>query len=228
MKSLQLLSFELTNHCNLSHIHPWCPSNRYERYADAQGIGMTDPCILDFVCACMRYGFQGRVAFHFYNEPTLNIDRCVWLANACKSMGIGNVLWTNGTCRNIPENTFDDVFVTEYDTAPDGVTRAIPYRPDSRIDIYSTDPMQGDIPPCYRPSRLEMPINYYGDIRMCCGDWKGTVRIGNIMRDKPADIFAMWARVGAWAECGAPFVCKCCHALQSSPALIDGGYRLWA
>lgn len=187
---------------------------------------MSDPCILDFICACMRYGFQGRVAFHFYNEPTINLDRCVWLANACKAMGIGNVLWTNGTCRNIPENTFDDVFVTAYDTIPDGVTRKIPYQPDGRIDVYETEARTEDCPACYRPSHIELPVNFYGDVRMCCTDWAGTVKVGNITRDAHDTVIWNWREACAGALDGAFDVCKRCHNIRLSPALVDKDYKL--
>lgn len=226
MKELQLISFEITNRCNLSAGHPWCPSNRPERYADYSAVPMSDDMIFRFAMAAQAVGFKGRVALHYFNEPTLDMPRCERIAAIFRTLNIGVLLWTNGTYKRVPADTFADVFVTEYGAECEGKTHDIPYRPDGRIHIYDTAP--GDVrKPCYRPRTIEMPINYFGDVRMCCGDWRGDVRVGNIMRDSHADILAAWIDVMDKAERCEHEVCQRCVMLAHSPVLEDKEYRVW-
>lgn len=226
MKELQLLSFEVTNRCNLSAAHPWCPSNRPERYSDYSAVPMSDDAIFRFAMAAQSVGFKGRVALHYFNEPTLDMPRCERISGMLQALNIGVLLWTNGTYKRVPADTFADVFVTQYGPTCDGKTHDVPYMPDARIEMYNTEP--GDVrKPCYRPRTIEMPIDYYGNVHMCCGDWRGDVKIGNIMTDCHADILVKWGEVIRKAECCAYEVCQRCVMLSASPVLEQKDYKIW-
>jgi hypothetical protein len=70
-----------------------------------------------------------------------------------------------------------------------------------------------------------MPVNFYGDVRLCCGDWAGSVRIGNIKdRENFPRLFLRWECAGkACASTGLP-ICRQCRGLTKSPALDLEGY----
>jgi len=226
MKNLELISFEIVNCCNLSYLHPWCPSNSLLRYDDAATPPMSDNDIIRFIRSALAHGFIGKIAYHYYCEPTQDLPRCQRLAVAIKALGLRSVLWTNGTCRGLPEGIFDEIFVTAYGLGQEGITRRIEYRPDDRLQIYDIEPLIG-ITPCYRPAYLEMPITFYGDVRLCCADWRGTVKIGNIITNKHSEIFTAWRNIGKLAIAGTPEICRRCHALAKTPGITDGEFRIW-
>jgi len=83
---------------------------------------------------------------------------------------------------------------------------------DRRLDIYSQAVMHGEHG-CRRPSEIELPVDYHGDLHLCCGDWQGEVPIGTI-RD-PADAVARWLVI---ADLTPHFeVCGRCASLKHGP-----------
>ena len=222
MKRLQLISFEVVNRCNKTSLHPWCPSNRPERYADSNGVPASNEDFLFFLDAAIAEGFCGLVAFHYYCEPTLDLPRCRELAAAVHARGLRTLLWTNAKVETFPLDAFDEIRATDY-TSENLTLNGKPFEHDDRIDIYDAEAVEHR--PCYRPSRLEMPVNFYGDVRLCCGDWAGSVRIGNIKdRENFPRLFLRWECAGkACASTGLP-ICRQCRGLTKSPALDLEGY----
>lgn len=222
MKILQLISFEVVSRCDKTALHPWCPTNRPERYADSDGVPATNDDFLFFLDAAIAEGFRGMVGFHYYCEPTLDLPRCRELAAAVHARGLRTLLWTNSDPARLEPGTFDEIRATDY-SSPNLTLNGKPFDHDDRIGIYDVLPVGHR--PCYRPSRLEMPINFYGDVRLCCGDWAGQVKIGNIRdRENISQLFRKWEEAGkACASTGLP-ICRQCRGLAKTPALDMEGY----
>jgi hypothetical protein len=206
----------------MSKNHPWCPSNRPERYADSDGIPASNEDFLAFLDAAIAEGFRGLVGFHYYCEPTLDMPRCKLLSAAVHARGLRTLLWTNSDPARLDPGMFDEIQASDYSNENIRLNGK-PIEPDDRIGIYDSPP--ADHQPCYRPSRLEMPINFYGDVRLCCGDWAGTVRIGNIKdRENFPLLFLRWESAGkACSASGLP-ICRKCRGLAKTPALDIEGY----
>jgi hypothetical protein len=222
LKNLQLISFEIINRCNKTALHPWCPSNRPERYADSDGRAASDEDFLTFLDAAVGQGFRGLVGFHYYCEPTLDLPRCRDLAAAAHARGLRTLLWTNAKVETFPSDAFDEIRATNYSS--ENITlNGKSFQPDDRIGIYEAEPV--DHRPCYRPSRLELPVNYFGDVRLCCGDWKGTIRIGNIKdRENFPRLFLRWECAAKACAAGGLDICRRCRGLARTPALDLEGW----
>lgn len=221
MQDLQLICVEVTNKCNLAFAHSkFCPSSR--RHNNRQAAKDSD--FLDFIAYCVSLGFKGRIGFHFYSEPTLDIERCKRLNTEIHKMGLKTVMWTNGTS-TVDLSDFDSIFATQYIGKELG-DKKIPYDPDNRLHIYDQKITENlEYRSCCRPSHVEMPIDYWGDVHMCCGDWDGKVEIGNIMTTDYSNIIDNWRLAIEAADCGF-VLCRQCQCLTRSPAIYDKTYKM--
>lgn len=192
MKDIQFLSIEIGDKCNLSNEHPLCPIS----YRQKRDKTLTDDMIISIVKkAYEELGFTGYVAWHFYNEPLLYKKRMFALMKTLKETvkDVKFILWTNGELLKIDKKLelFDRVVITNYNNRPSSyfeqffknqnVYLLAPVF-DGRLDIKGK---QDWVTPCFRPY-VEFIISFYGDVHMCCQDWKNEIKIGNVF-DKSFD-----------------------------------------
>lgn len=99
---------------------------------------------------------------------------------------------------------------------------------DDRLDIYSST-KKNDLA-CKRPL-FEIPIDYHGNIHLCCMDWNNQFRVGNIF-DTPIDGIVqseqyqllMKQSNKRLLEEGCPEICrKCDKAWVSYPKYYEFG-----
>lgn len=197
LEKTSLISFEITNSCNLQSFHEKCPINcrKYqisEQTLDKQNIVCT-------IKAAKKMGFSGMVAFHYYNEPLLKKKLILSIIDEipeCKYL-----LWTNGLLlsRKVEDNAFlrkftlvcltcydkdNMVFFQELSNYYKNI-EIFDWKLDDRLEIYSkTQPNRLS---CKRPL-FEIPIDYYGNIHLCCMDWDNSYTIGNILKKDFTDI----------------------------------------
>jgi len=89
--------------------------------------------------------------------------------------------------------------------------------PDERIRVYDVPPSQ-IYTPCARPMH-DMEINYYGNVRMCCIDYRGSMKIGNICRDPAQIVIESFIKTAQEAAKGTPPICSKCKSLWSNCAM---------
>ena len=226
LENVQTLALEIGPICNMAKAHPWCPSGHPDRYrAHASSPPASRYDRLRFIQSCFRAGFHGHLAFHLYNEPMLEYEAVVELARIAKTItGIPSVIWTNGTDYDKIDRALFRVVRTDYSGT--GGDDATPYEHDDRIEIYR-QPLCPRPAPCYRPAEIELPVDYYGDVHLCCADWRGTVFVGNIKHDNHEDIIAEFARCAERAKEGSFDLCCQCQSLERSPMVCNSGFRLW-
>ena len=197
ISDLRYLSFEVSQQCNLAAEHTFCPAATMLRSVTA----VTDNQIATFAHEMVSRGFEGEIAWHYYNEPLTDVPRIESLMKAIDYNRF--CLWTNGlllTEEHLPllrRHTSVIVTLHHPEDRPrlEKLLCGIPHASickaeyDDRIDIYGTSPRR-DSRYCMRPVSIEMPVDYGGDVHLCCGDWKGTIPIGNI--DTPNDTISRW------------------------------------
>ncbi|MDR0288092.1 MAG: SPASM domain-containing protein [Clostridiales bacterium] len=189
LSQTSLISFEINNDCNLKDCHPQCPINiRHYRKKDKA-------LDVDTVVACIRQAkrlqFNGYVTFHNYNEPLLCKEKILDIID--KAPDTKYLLWTNGLLldRDVEKNGFlkkiDLVYISCYDSCDMPFFEKIQlFHPgvhvefvelDDRLDTYTRKHVNelG----CKRPF-FDFPIDYYGNVHMCCFDWDNEYEIGNI------------------------------------------------
>lgn len=227
----QYLTFEIGTECNLGSLHARCPNKHPERYThvDTSRV-LDDDTIVDIATRMYRdHGFCGLVAFHYYNEPCLQQGRMFRLMGRIREAvpEARFVLWTNGTL--VPPNVkpfaeFEEIHITDYgiEDSPQMLAGALErfhtnvhvhkWDLDDRIDPPETDPADG---PCLRMF-TEFIIDNYGNVHLCCYDWKGLGSPGNVFRSDLAFIVNRWQAIrdcvgeGDAMSDWAPDVCQAC------------------
>ena len=232
MELTQYICFEIGRGCNLGHLHAKCPNQHPERYSVLpHSHAFTDEQIIDTAAAMYQvHGFRGRVGWHYYNEPLLAATRMWRLMNAIdvRTKGEANyTLWTNGTLIPYDCTQFDrfaDIHVTDYDI-PDNPVRNVKSllraHPRARIGRVELDDRLNAIGDdiSYAPCRrmfLEVIVDYYGNVRLCCHDWRGLGSIGNLHVDSLNLLVSRWKAIrrllsGEKMAEHAPDVCLRCR-----------------
>jgi hypothetical protein len=219
--TIQMISFELSLGCNLTHIHPQCPSSlgssRYQLLQRLRSINKED-AVKIVKELYDNYDFRGWVGLSFYNEPLLYLDRIVFVAESIKEFApeIRFTFTTNGTCfpdDMSPLKIFDWIGVTNYRDleTPDekkleelkeliGEGTWDPPRglfvTEGRLDkrIQSNIGEDRSHINCLYPFK-DFAIDYYGNCHICCFDWLGKAGIGNILTDGVERCMANWERI---------------------------------
>lgn len=243
LSKLRFLSFEVGTECDLSAQHPYCPVNRLERHAASVGLPpLPDATIVEFVSCARALGFSGLVAFHYYNEPLLSRDRIDALTSAITSVEPAQrfALWTNGCRLKIDDcfwlAQFAAVYITAHqperrqvfnslqDALPDKI-KIMPGGHDERGAVYDIAPkMTGG--PCWRPTNTELIVDYFGELHLCCVDWRAGEKIANLQTDQADVAIHKWTAAADAAREGKPEVCRRCQRLQRSPVVTREEYRL--
>jgi hypothetical protein len=239
----QFLIFELGSKCNLAEEHRGrCPSADADRYGALDtSRPLTDDQIVQTARKANRLGFTGEIGFHYYNEPTLQWDRMQELLRRIRLIVPNQafVLWTNGTNlhrlrqpSSDPQIRFSHIVISNYfkkdwtwvaqycdrlqigDGLLDG--RRMPIRQPTNV-------------PCLRPFN-EFIVDNFGNVHLCCADWRGTSILGNLHDDSFAKTVARFQKVRL-ALCRStanhpgdpahiPAICARCRIKQSGVGLF--------
>jgi hypothetical protein len=182
---------------------------------------MPNETIVTFAKAVISRGFDGEIGFHYYCEPTLDIDRMKAIMEQLPDAKF--VLWTNGLLlhKMDPEyfKKFNRVLVSLYKPCHIPELQNITISPaphDDRRSIYDTKLTNPG--GCIRPSKTEMCINCYGNLRMCCSDFRGKVMLGNIMYEDHQFLLDGWEEMAIKVAEGKVPLCWQCRAIHS-PAI---------
>ena len=224
MHLTQFLIFEICEACNLGAVHTWCPNRSPDRFANSTG---RRPLSDDQIAALAheaytQHGFTGQVGWHYYNEPLLALPRLKALMARIKAEtpAARFVLWSNGT--KVPKDAaelgqFEIANFTNYDnTDHSRVAAHVQHlhirepQPDQRLNPPSSDSKA----PCMRMF-VELVFDYYGEVHICCQDWRGAVKIGNAHDDALPAILKRWnavraTMIGKEMLATAPLTCRQC------------------
>lgn len=221
---LKLLSLEIGRACDMAGCHKECPSGDKDRYGDLPtDKKLTDDRISEIVREAHDLGFNGEIAWHYYNEPLLFWKRMKPLMERLKSevAGVKFCLWTNGSqigTQVQPEElrVFNSIWVSNY------LDRDWSFLSDIVDNFHVLDGVldnrKGRQPAsdvgCYRPLN-EMIIDTYGNGHLCCSDNKGEVKLGNVWDDEfetVAERFCQLSRLIARPKLAAdaPDICRTC------------------
>lgn len=230
IKYTQLISFEIGDKCNLTSIHPKCPSN-----ATRHGKELTDELILALITKIYKYGFRGFLAWHYYNEPLLQADRVFSLMEKIKKDFPYSRFLLMTNCTVLPEDRrvklFNLVLCTDYlNVGLDKLHKSfdgsgwIGYKGqnycllDDRFENPKADKQSGR---CLKPL-IDFIIDNYGEVHFCCYDWSSTVKVGNVWKDSFEDILKKREMLiekicGKELIEGAPECCFVCTFREGNP-----------
>lgn len=227
MKYTGYLIFEIGKTCNLGKLHAECPNlnpDRFSRIISDQTV--PDSLVVELAAEAYQvHGFRGRIGWHYYNEPLMAEARMWRLMDAIDArVPARYTLWTNGTrWPKKPENLarFEEVHVTDYGITDQPVDReawrqVVPHvqfqlwRLDDRVTVEPQDSLY----PCRRMF-TEFIVDYYGNVHLCCYDWRGVGSPGNIHTDSLTDLVKRWQAIresisGSMMTPEAPEVCRRC------------------
>jgi len=236
MKDTALISIEIGKACNLAKIHTRCPSADVDRYGNldtSKPISTTQ--IIDLVVhAYKEMGFTGKVAFHYYNEPLLFADRVNFVIDEVRKIHPEAKFFLNTNGNYIRDNLdlvkkFNQITLSNYDNE-DWTWLKEELGPDIWLwvwDIFTLDPRKSnfsggpDNRMCKRPYK-EIIIDFYGNAHLCCMDWKGNIKLGNVHQDKFEDIVEKFIDIRKKVSSDpmsddAPDLCKVCRLKSTNP-----------
>jgi hypothetical protein len=188
MNIIRLLTFELNRTCNMIEEHRGkCPISHPDRYKYSPS---TIPLLDEDVLRVWRWakgkGFRGIILWHIYNEPTLVLERIRALMSIMKSEDKFQPfqLTTNSTA------DIEGFDILKHSGYENGVEL------DNRIEIVEGEGKPYEEMPkverCGRGMGWEIPIDYYGNWLLCCGDWRCEEAIGNIHHDSLDALYERW------------------------------------
>lgn len=223
------LILELTDRCNLGGVHTACPNRSPERWAtlphertltDEEWVRIAERFYQEF-------GFTGAVGFHYYNSPLIDTPRVLRVVRAIRARvpQATFCLWTNGTllpadCSGLA--IFSQVHVSDYtrDGFPPRNMAALraacprvqvhPGTLDRRLQHLTSE----HDAPCLRPF-TEFIIDHFGNVHLCCYDWRGEATMGNVLAEPLERIVerfqaARAAMAGHRMTADAPAACRRC------------------
>jgi len=238
---VQLVSIEFHAACNLAAAHDACPTARADRYAGVvKDRTLDDDTIVDLAARLAQdYGFRGLFCWHAYNEPLVQMGRMFGLMGriSAEVPDARYLLWTNGTllpedCRSF--SRFSNIQVSDYGGADSP-------RPERLQALRAACPQVVVKPgvldgrcewtPTLKPLRctkplVELLVDVYGNVLLCCFDWRGQASPGNLFRDGLEACMARWEEmlpeIVAWPVSGrAPALCQRCPFRASRMSTFD-------
>ncbi len=197
-RKIQRISFEISNTCNYTSIHPECPVSCYNHSKI-----LDKKIIFKVIDELKELNYSGYIAFHRYNEPMINKERLYSILEYINKAlpNAKMAILTNGSYLNQEElNTLErhnvwSVSVSAYSKKEyirlKRLTSKIKYSIfysvlDSRLSIYEKDPLDLKLP-CYATIR-DITINCYGQLALCCFDWNNQVTFGNLKEQSLTEI----------------------------------------
>lgn len=195
------VSFELSNRCNMSHLHLKCPAHKRRENPTKN---LPSHIIFKVMKELSTINFNGRIAFHQYNEPLID-PRLFWILEKVKHLcpNAKTMIWSNGL--SLDQSLLDDLeniglfnlILTAY-TKEDGKRfrdlKSKSVKIDifnegwaSILDIYDREP-KAYSSPCFAPL-TDLIINKNGKIGLCCRDWDGRYTLGDLNTKTLAEIF---------------------------------------
>lgn len=222
----QYLIFEVCRECNLGKRHKLCPNMHEQRFgALPTDRAMTDDKIVETARSLYReHGFRGRVGWHYYNEPLMAKERMFRLMDRIDEQVSESryTLWTNGLLldANDPIERFEEIHVTVYTPSPTKEQLArFKRHPGAHIHKWPLDDRldsQGRMSrkPCERMF-TEIIFDYFGNLRLCCYDWRGFGSPGDIHTSPVEELVKRWHEIrhfvsGAEMAETSPLVCLLC------------------
>lgn len=189
LKSVKIISIEIGNECNFSKLHNKCPINK-RKYKNTKE-KLTNKKIIEIIDEAIDLGFEGYVAFHYYNEPLIYKEKIKKIIEL--RPGVKYLLWTNGmlldenfknndilnlfeatviTCYTDKKRKFFDKIAEYYKNV-----HIVSWELDDRLNVYENKEMCREN--CKR-AIFEFPIDYYGNVHLCCEDWNNEYELGNV------------------------------------------------
>ena len=208
MRFTSYLILEACKSCNLGKVHKECPNLHPERYSHVEhNKGVNDAKFVEVAKEMHeKHGFRGRIGFHYYGDPLCSEVRLWRLMDAIDVAvpGARYTLWTNGTrWPKKPDNLvrFEEVHLTDYQLPDYPVDTAawkevVPriqfhhWNLDNRITAIS----QTLHHPCRRMF-TEFIVDFYGNVHLCCYDWKGLGSPGNVHTSSVAELVEKWQAI---------------------------------
>jgi hypothetical protein len=236
MNTIQFLAVEIGAECNLAALHTKCPSALRAR----TGTPLTDGQILALVVeAYEEHNFKGLTGWHYYNEPTLQLERILGLMQRIRAAvpAARFILWSNGTipCDDARMGLFESAQISNYTGNEELLRERFPAI--KKVNVFTPrfdDRLAAPVGAatrqrCLRPF-VEIPVDNFGTVHLCCQDWQGEIELGNVHRDSWETILARRLEViekisGREMTADAPRRCLGCSGRALSLPGFDAAAR---
>jgi len=196
------IAIELSNDCNLKHIHKECPLFLEK---DKPVITLDSKIIYYVLDTLKKYSYNKSLQFNSYNEPLVDDRLIEFIKYANKQCGINDIIMTtNGIYLN--QQKLDElieagikliritIYFHETREKIKSLKSSIPllYNSESidgldgRLEIYTRNDYY-NFRSCSAPLG-QIIIRKTGDIVLCCADWNDTCLFGNLYKQTLEEI----------------------------------------
>jgi hypothetical protein len=227
---LDRVNFELSNRCNMAHVHPRCPAHREE---DRPPENLASAVVFQVLDDLRDLAFTGCLSFHQYGEPMMDPRLCWFLERAARVVPTAKTLvWTNGSTleahmvQDLQAVGLGHLAVTAY-TAAERVRLQALAVPPGWMTIYAPNwvevfgiydaPCTGSTVPCYAPL-TDVIVTRTGQVGLCCRDWERRYTFGDLDKTPFRDVLdspvisALYARLSTGDRCLD--ICQRCHTTR--------------
>lgn len=198
LSNLKRISFEISNVCNLAGIHKLCPINQHK-----EKNFLSSEIVEKTIDELAFVDYKGIISFHIYNEPLMD-PRLIWFIRYAKTKCPNSTVYilTNG--QNLNQELVDELqkagvgllvvsaySVNEFNRVKH-LKAKIPFKVfkailDARMDMYEKTPM--DLAKTCIPFLRDLSVNCFGDVVICCLDWRRKHIFGNLCKESLNEIF---------------------------------------
>jgi len=229
LNSIKRVAFELSNLCNYAKQHKLCPLHKIESHKI-----LSSKIVYKVASEFERVGFTGTFSFSRYNEPFMDPRFFLFVQHMKKTFPNSKVhATTNGyymsqeLAAKLDDYGIDYLTISLYSKIEEARLKALSYPipvefyeayrlMDRRNDAYGRFEKKRETP-CSRYAPLrELTINAYGDVSLCCMDWKNKYIFGNILQNSIEEIINTSLFIDTYnlvLSGNAPFaLCHNCHA----------------
>ncbi len=209
------ISLETTSYCNLRC--KFCPNSKYGRGLLKNKKLMDEKLFKKIINELAEINYRGHVLFHFYGEP-LTDKRLPSLVEYTKKklpraklqINTNGFLLTISLYKKLVDNGVKLFIITQYaDSVPPNIKDLLDYlktRPKKENKIkyrilgedIGLSNRGGEInvkknidyerPICTYPNTA-IPIDYNGNVILCCNDYHSSITFGNLKKEKLLDVW---------------------------------------
>lgn len=217
------VSFGLSNICCYSHFHKKCPL-----YRQRDKVVLPSKVVYNTIDELAQINYEGVFAFHFYNEPLIDPRLFSFMSYAHKKCPLSKTLiLTNGfyltqqIANELAESGVWILGVTSYTRSEHQrlvqLDVKIPYyvfyqNMDARAGMYERSPINVKAH-CFAPVG-DVTISWTGDVVLCCLDWKGIHKFGNLNYETLSSILNKDQTVEVYRKLirgeRVPYLCQRC------------------
>ena len=192
IEQVRRISFEISNTCNLASAHKLCPVNQCK-----EKIYLSSKVVEKTIDELSQIKYNGAISFHIYNEPLID-PRLFYFIRYAKDKCPDSKIYILSNGQNLSQYLVEELeyagvwmlVVSAYSMNDFNRLKNIKTKIlfkvfksvlDERLNMYDIEPL--NLAKNCLPFIRDLSVNCYGDLIICCLDWKRKHSFGNLYNE---------------------------------------------